>query len=449
METERRSPILVFFTFLANAYLVAFALDAAVSLVDEIWFAASGVSPLTEARNSLALFVVLASLVMIFVVAFTPQLPKLIFVPMIAAAMWFAVGAPPFVAATGDRTVSLFLALIQLIIATGAFLIVQLRMGGTLLSARLLPYKSHLFLRIALASFVIVALIPVGLAALGAWALVSSAEAQTKGYLTFTWSEIQTREAVMRSRTKTVHLIATAHIAEAGFYEAIYKGIPPHAVILAEGITDEKGLLGGDRARGEAASFLGLQTQEVFEQLLGPTLPDEAAKASAPSKQKEASAPAKTRPDVVRADIDVSELSQPTLRCLREDLQFGNAALSGKDTDLPTPTCTEADRKVFWDEILYTRNAKVMASFDALAERYDVFVVPWGALHMPDLQASFEKRGFRVERTRLLTLARYQTVAGNVFAGLSAFKLKGPANRPYEIRANSPHQIRTRWSGGR
>lgn len=445
METEQRSPLLVFFTFLANAYLVAFALDAAVSLVDEVWFAASGVSPLTETRNSLALFVVLASLVMIFIVAFTPQLPKLIFVPMIAAALWFAVGAPPFVATPGDRTASLFLALIQLIIATGAFLVVQLRMGETLLSARLLPHKSHLFLRIALASIVIVALIPVSLAALGAWAVVSSAEAQTKGYLTFTWSEIQAREAVMRNRTKTVHLIATAHIAEAGFYEAIYKTIPPHAVVLAEGISDEKGLLGGDRARGEAASFLGLQTQDVFEQLLGPTIPKhEAAKASAPSKQVNPTAPAKTRPDVVRADIDVSELSQSTLRCLREDVQFGNAALSGEGADLPTPTCTEADRKVFWDEILYTRNAKVMASFDALAERYDVFVVPWGALHMPDLQASFEKRGFRVERTRLLTLARYQTVAGSVFAGLSAFKLKGPANRPYEIRANSPHQIRTR-----
>lgn len=450
METERRSPILVFFTFLANAYLVAFALDAAVSLVDEVWFATTGVSPLTEMRNSLSLFVALASLVMIFVVAFTPQLPKLIFVPMIAATLWFAVGAPPFVAAIGDRTVSLFLALIQLTIATAAFLVVQLRMGETLLSARLLPHKSHIFLRIALASVVIVALIPVGLAALGAWALVSTAEAQTKGYLSFTWSEIQAREAVMRNRTKTVHVIATAHIAEAGFYETIYKGVPPHAVILAEGISDEKGLLGGDRARGEAASFLGLQTQEVFEQLLGPAIPDdEAATAKAPSKatpsnEARPTTPAKSRPDVVRADIDVSELSPPTLRCLREDVQFGNAALSGNDGDLPTPTCTEADRKVFWDEILYTRNAKVMASYDALAARYDVFVVPWGALHMPDLQASFEKRGFRVERTRLLTLARYQTVAGSVFAGLSAFKLKGPANRPYEIRASSPHQIRTR-----
>jgi hypothetical protein len=131
----------------------------------------------------------------------------------------------------------------------------------------------------------------------------------------------------------------------------------------------------------------------------------------------------------------VSELSEPTLRCLRGDVTVGNAALDDDpNAGAATPTCSEADRKVFWDEILYARNNKLMATFDALADKYDVFVVPWGALHMPDLQSAFEERKFRAERSRMLTLARYQTVAGHVFGGLTAFKLRGPANRPYEIR---------------
>ena len=427
MDSEQRSPILVFFTAVANVYLIAFAADGAVSLVDEIWFAAAGVSPLTAVRNSLGLVVVLASLLMAIVLAFAPQLPKLVFVPLIVAALWFAVGAPPFLMGSEERTVSLFLALIQLVIATAAFLLVQLRAGQALLSAHLLPRKSHLFLRIAFASFVVVALIPLGLTALGAWALVTNAEAQTQGYLNFTWSEIQAREAVLRRQTKTVHLVATAHIAEQGFYEAIYKDVPPHAVILAEGITDVKGLLGGSAMRGEAASFLGLQTQDAFEEMLGPATSEKDA-------AKEVKPTANARPDVVRADIDVSELSPTTLRCLKGDLEVGGAALNGEDVDVATRLCSEADRKVFWDEILHARNARVLKSFDALAERYDVFVVPWGALHMPGLQAAFEARGFRVERTRLLTLARYETVAGHVFASLSAFKLQGPANRPYEVR---------------
>jgi hypothetical protein len=434
---ERRSSLLVFFTFVANAYLLTSAVHAAVSLVDEIWFATAGATPLTEVRNWLALVVVVFSLLMVFVVAFVPQLPKLVFVPLIVAAMWFAFGGPPLAAAAGDRSASLALALVQMTIATTAFLIVQLRAGRAFLAAELLPRKNNVFLRIVIASLIVVAMIPVGLAGLGAWALVSAAEQQTDGYLRFTWSEIQAREMLMRKDDKTVHLVATAHIAEGSFYKAIYKDIPAHAVILAEGITDTKGLLGGDTSRGEAATFLGLETQDVFEDLLGPVQADDEAPAAAKPKpgDKPAAPPAKTRPDVVRADIDVSELSEPTLRCLREDVTLGNAALDDDPkTQTPTPTCSEADRKVFWDEILYTRNNKLLATFDALAGKYDVFVVPWGALHMPDLQRAFEERGFRAERSRMLTLARYQTVAGHVFGGLTAFKLRGPANRPYEIR---------------
>jgi len=441
---ERRSSVLVFFTFVANAYLLAFAADGAVSLVDEIWFATTGASPLTEVRNWLALLVFLYSLMMVFVVAFVPQLPKSVFVPLIVAALWFAVGAPPFVAATGERSVSLFLALVQLIIATTAFLVVQLRAGQAFLAAHLLPRKDHVFLRIVFASLIVVALIPVGLAALGAWALASAAEQQTGGYLRFTWSEIQARETVMFNDAKAVHLVATAHIAEASFYKTVYKDIPAHAVILAEGVTDKKGLMGnGDTSRGEAATSLGLDTQDVFEDLLGPALSSDdatkAANAAAKTAKPAAPTPAlpKTRPDVVRADIDVSELSETTLRCLREDVTLGNAALDDDPkTTVATPTCSEADRKVFWDEILYARNKKLMATFDALADKYDVFVVPWGALHMPDLQTSFEARGYKAQRSRMLTLARYQTVAGHVFGGLTAFKLRGPANRPYEIRGH-------------
>ena len=433
---ERRSPILAFFAFVANAYLVAFAADAAVSVVDDLWFMAAGASPLADLRNQLALFVVLASLAMIFVVTFVPQLPKLVFVPMIVAALWLALGGPPFTMMTAERGVTLFLGLIQLIIATAAFLILQLKVGRSLLSASMLPRQNHVFLRIVFAAAIVLALIPVGLAALGAWAVVSATETQTKGYIQFTWSEVQSRETVMRNYGKAVHLIATAHIAERGFYEEIYASVPAHAVILAEGISDRKGLLGGDESRGEAATFLGLQTQEVFEALLGPAISEDSAGPVSPAAG-EAAAPAKSRPDVVRADIDVSDLSPPTLRCLREDVALGDAGLkNGGDGAKAEPVCSAADRKVFWDEILYTRNNRLLAAYDKLADKYDVFIVPWGALHMPDLELAFKERGFRIERTRMLTLARYQTVAGHVFGSFSAFKLRGPANRPYDIRGD-------------
>jgi hypothetical protein len=100
------------------------------------------------------------------------------------------------------------------------------------------------------------------------------------------------------------------------------------------------------------------------------------------------------------------------------------------------PACSPEDLKVFWDEILTKRNAVLMAAFDKLYAKYDVFVLPWGAMHMPELEKAFIERGFRIERAHMLTLARYQTVAGHVFGGLAAFRLLGPGNRPYQMRTH-------------
>lgn len=428
--TYRRSSFLVFFVGVANLYLLAFAADGLVSVADELWAMAAGASPLAALRNQLAMFVVLSSLIMAFVVAFVPHLPKAIFLPLIGAAIWLALGGPPFgsLTSSGDKA-GLFLALCQAALGFAAFLIVHLRTGSPFLSANALPHLNHVFLRIAFASIVTLLVSFAGLIALGIWTAVSYAEQETKGYIQFTWNDIRARTAIMRKENKVVHLVATAHIAERQFYERAYQSIPPNAVVLAEGITDKKGTLAREAAEPEeVAKSMGLTSQTVFEEMLatGETV-------SADTKTRAA---ARSKPDVVRADVDVSDLSPPTLRCLRADL--ATAAKMETDEILAkdggTPACSPADLKVFWEEILTKRNAVLMAAFDKLQDKYDVFVVPWGAMHMPELELAFIKRGYRIERAQMLTLARYETVAGHVFGGLAAFRLLGPGTRPYQMR---------------
>lgn len=432
--TYRRSSILVFFAGVANLYLVAFAADGLVSVVDELWAMVAGSSPLSNVRNQLAIFVVLSSLFMAFVVAFVPHLPKAIFLPLIGAAVWLALGGPPFGSLTtsGDKA-GLFLSLCQAALGIAAFLIVHLRTGRPFLTAAALPHLNHVFLRIAFASIVTLIVSVAGILALGIWAAVSFAEQETKGYIQFTWNDIQARTAIMRKDNKVVHLVATAHIAERQFYERAYQNIPPNAVVLAEGITDNKGALAREAARpAEVAKSMGLESQTVFEEMLaaGQTVSAEEKSGAKPA----AAAAARTRPDVVRADVDVSDLSPATLRCLRADLaaEMDTGEVLAKDGGVPA--CSPEDLKVFWDEILTKRNAVLMAAFDKLYAKYDVFVLPWGAMHMPELEKAFIERGFRIERAHMLTLARYQTVAGHVFGGLAAFRLLGPGNRPYQMR---------------
>lgn len=433
--TYRRSSLLVFFAGVANFYLLAFAADGFVSVADEVIAMASGASPLSALREQLAVFVVLMSLLMAFVVALVPHLPKTIFLPLVGAAIWLALGGPPFGSLTesGDKA-GLFLALCQTALAMAAFLIIHLRTGSPFLSANALPHLSHVFLRIAFASIVTLIVGLAGLVALGIATAVTYAEKETKGYIQFTWNDVRARTAILRRDAKVVHLVATAHIAERQFYERAYASIPPNAVVLAEGITDNKGTLAREAARpDEVAQSMGLASQTVFEEMLaaGDTVTSSEKPGAKPGA---AQAGAKTKPDVVRADVDVSDLSPPTLRCLRADLaaKMDSGEVLAKDGG--TPACSPADLKVFWEEILTKRNAVLMAAFDKLQDKYDVFVVPWGAMHMPELEKAFLTRGYRIERAEMLTLARYETVAGHVFGGLAAFRLLGPGTRPYQMR---------------
>jgi hypothetical protein len=432
--TYRRSSFLVFFAGVANLYLLAFAADGLVSVGDELWAMVAGSSPLAGLRNQLAMFVVLSSLIMAFVVAFVPHLPKAIFLPLIGAAIWLALGGPPFgsLTSSGDKA-GLFLSLCQAALGFAAFLIVHLRTGSPFLSANALPHLSHVFLRIAFASVVTLLVSFAGLVALGIWTAVSYAEQETKGYIQFTWNDIRARTTILRKDNKVVHLVATAHIAERQFYERAYQAIPPNAVVLAEGITDRNGTLAREAARPEeAAKSMGLTSQTVFEEMLaaGETVTADA------KPRKPAPTGVRAKPDVVRADVDVSELSPPTLRCLRADLATAAQAETGEvlAKDGGAPACSPDDLKVFWEEILTKRNAVLMAAFDKLQDKYDVFVVPWGAMHMPELEQAFLTRGYRIERAHMLTLARYETVAGHVFGGLAAFRLLGPGTRPYQMR---------------
>lgn len=429
---DGRGAVLTFFTFIANVYLAAFAMDAVVSVIDELTRVEGATRPLSALRDAVAGSVIVFSLVMVFVVTFVPQLPKVLFVPLIGAVLWFALGAPPFSPTTPET--QLFLSLCQLLLAGLAFLYAQMTTGGWFLTAESLPRRKYLFLRIVAASFVTLTLIPIGLVAFGVAAVVSYTENETKGYLQFTWSDVRVRESILRKDNKTVHLVATAHIAEAQFYETLYRDIPPNAVILAEGISDKKRLLGVVTAQNDAAKSLGLESQQVFETLLGPPVSETEEKPATGAPPKEAGQP-KTRPDVVRADVDVSDLSETTIRCMREDLKFAQSSFDELMQVEPTTIqCTEADRKVYFAEILYKRNQKVLSEFDKRLAKYDVFVVPWGALHMPDLEKGFKARGFRIERARMLTLARYQTVAGRLIDGIAAYRMRGVANRPYRVR---------------
>ena len=56
--------------------------------------------------------------------------------------------------------------------------------------------------------------------------------------------------------------------------------------------------------------------------------------------------------------------------------------------------------EIIIDDILHRRNMGVIHYLDKALVRYDTVVIPWGALHMTEIEAEVLKRGFKLQEER-------------------------------------------------
>ena len=398
-DSSPRSLFLRFATWLANAYLIAFAADAVLSVVDDGLRALGlGSVALLSARNFVAFAVVTGSVLVPFLLLFVPQLPKLLFVVPVVFALvcTFGASALPLPVA--------WLSVVQLVIATATFGLIHARSGGWMLSADTLPRKRHLVARTVLATAVTVVTLPLVAATIVLLLLASVLERETAGYLDATPTGIEVRERVLTKDGRTVVLKAMAHYGEDDFYRTLFDGLPPKSVVLAEGISDrEKRLTGFPSATGMAKA-IGLTQQPGMG-----AIRDHAA---APGESHGASGGS---PDIVRADVDTTEFSDDTLGLLHDlgDLYAGDIAEGIRKVIART----RADPAIFKRELIDKRNAHVLAIFDERAGDYTTIVIPWGALHMPGLEAGLRERGYRIESERMRPVVRFGTILGSLVKG--------------------------------
>ena len=419
-QSERRNLFLVLSTLFANVYLVAFAADAGLSLADEL-LKMTGSGQLSDAREIVAGLALVDSLAMLLVSAFVPHLPKYIFLPLVFFEFWVSFGAPPL--AFADPATSFALSVAQVALSAAAFAINKFGFGSWFLNARLLPRKHRLVLRTIVSLAVVGLVMPVFGAGLLLYAFGSMIQTQTGGYLQFTSAGIEVRETVLRKGSKTVRLIGMVHVGEPSFYAALNNSFPPDGLVLAEGVTDREGRLAGSFSYKGLAEVLGLKVQPQFGQPssggAAATPPSGAVKpdAGAPSKPKvpeSISIPATPgHPRIIYADADVSDFSPTTIRFLAKVGElYGSSSFSELLARLNAigKEFTDKDLKAVFEDILDKRNTRVLAEFDKRILDYDTIVVPWGAQHMPGLEAALRARGFSVESQKMLPLARYQTI---------------------------------------
>jgi len=381
-----------------NAFVLAYAADAAISIADTLLSLGAGVTALGPLRNVVAMAVVLAALVGLVVLAATPRLPFSVFGPLVLSALWFLIGAPPlglFLAADVLFPLACFL---QGAIAAAAFLRIRALNGGRgwLLRPDALrgPGFSARHTLVFGGTLVLLAVPLVAFSLLSS--VMAQIEAHTSGFVVFDADGVSLEDRRYVRGDDEIRLVGMMHIGEPEAYRGIFESfVRESTLVLAEGVSDDHGVMEQNLSYEGVARALGLEQQQYVTAYLPA---DENGERS------------HEWPVVRNADLDASDFAPETLEALeriRRVWASDRPLVAFAELVLHAEQDSELWRAAIAD-ILDRRNDHLVAQIDASLGEFRRIVVPWGALHLPVIEAAVVERGFEPttsERHRLISWA--------------------------------------------
>jgi hypothetical protein len=183
------------------------------------------------------------------------------------------------------------------------------------------------------------------------------------------------------------------HIARQGYYNELVNSLPAaKTIVLVEGVTDQDRLLENRLDYGSLAGLVGLSSQETMQFDGNPVELDDLEVAD--EFERDA-----TKPDMVRADVDINRFNPETVEFLDA---LGRTLLGSKPlaqgiteyNDWVQANATPELLSGVMADIFDRRNEVVIDTLQRSLERYDTIVIPWGAMHMPAIEAAVLERGF-------------------------------------------------------
>jgi len=374
----------------ANFYIIIFLFDAGLSLVDEV-LAVYGTSyPLFSNGRLLVAFAVIAlSMVVYACLGIDRRLPKRVFVPMILYITWCSVAMWPLSGVIDRASLPLIASVGQ--VATGLLAIALLR-GRVLLPPEIF-LQSAFSLRNTL-SFIAVNLLLTPFVLIYAGLALTSyyLEEQTAGFLRISPVGIHMAERSYHRDAKEIRLAGMIHIGKAEYYEDLAGSLSAEAtIILTEGVTDRQHLLEHNFNYSKLAGVIGLSSQDKMQ--IDGNLVDL-------DESSQVTRGAGGKPDIAWADIDLSRFDPQTVEFLNA---IGSTLFSGKPllealaeySAWANENMTPERVAGVMADIIDKRNKSVIASLSKTLQHYDTIIIPWGAMHMPGIEAAILDQGFK------------------------------------------------------
>lgn len=367
--------------------LVLFLADGLVSLADDTCLLLFDLRPLLAVRVVVFLFAALLALVVYALIGLTPMVPKRLFLPLTLCNVFAQLAIIPFYIYDFHHVqrADWGIALVQVALALGLLGWAQ---GGLKLRWPLVPPSRlgargfswlNLCLFVGLNLFVLLPGILVYLWICAGRAVdhfSDSFMALRPGGFT-----VQVRTYV-RDDGKRIKLVPMAHIAEPEFYRALAQSFPTNALILMEGVTDNRDLLTNKISYHRAAAALGLaEQQREFK----------------PRRER-----------LVRADVDVEVFAPSTIDLLNAGMLIHTRGLNAQTLSQlaeysPPPHFEER----LIEDLLRKRNRRLLAEIKKQLPHADLLIVPWGVAHMPEIAHAIQQDGFRLKESREYVAIRF------------------------------------------
>jgi hypothetical protein len=379
-------------------FWLLFLTDGVFSLVDEATTLVLGSSPLSGVRAAFALAVLAMSFPMAAIIGVTPKAPKRVLVPPILFAWWAGPAmAYPF-GLWKPAHLALVLAMLQVLLAAAVWYFAP-NLSGTrrtlpIALARTQAFSWKYLLVAGPLSALLFLLVAASSVVLG---FSTQIELLTGGYVRMRPDGIYLVERQFQSGDREVRLAGMMHVARREFYSGVLPAPDPAepSVVLVEGVTDRKRLLGGRTLDyGRVAKLLNVTSQS--DSVFSNRVVDEMGKQGLTGGQ-----PAGANGSGIyykHADVDVESFHPQTIAFILAVIAIFQSNDLREFIELlanpSSPIANEDAQEQVMDDILFSRNQRLVAEIESSLKDYRRVVVPWGAMHLPEIESWLRDHGF-------------------------------------------------------
>ncbi|SHJ04979.1 hypothetical protein SAMN02745165_01410 [Malonomonas rubra DSM 5091] len=378
---------------IGNIFLILFLNAAALGIADTLIGKTPHFLWLSPLYGFIGSFLTFFAFVLYLGMAFNKYLPKRVLLPPLLFICWQMVHFYPLEKCAGSYYMAIVL-LGQLLIGLLALqLNFKLNKKSRLFVSSQFPEPCFSLKNMLRFMLINIPIFPLVIFLLFFSSVSDLVDQQGAGFMCLKPNGLYMVEKTYRKGEKQILLNGMIHLGQQSYYDDLSASLRgKQAILLAEGVSDNLGLLKSDFSYQKIADLLGLASQERM--LVEGRLVDSASLDRLEDKSPE-------KIDVLQADIDLSEFDSRTIKVLNalgHYLLDADSLAEGfrRFNDWSRQHTNSETNQIVMHDLIERRNKAVLSYLPKALNKYDTVVIPWGALHMPGLERAILGKGFRL-----------------------------------------------------